>query len=245
MALTLAALLSFDARAASDVGAPQELHHRLDVSSPAHAHDVVLTLDACSGAYDRELIATLVRLRVPATIFVTRRWLDRNPEAVRELLAMPDLFEFENHGDAHVPAVIGRSVYGLHGAPDGAAVEREVSGGAQAVARATGHQPAWYRGAGAAYDRQSQASIAHLGYRIAGFSLNADGGATLGVSSVAARLRLAAPGDIVIAHMNKPTSGTARGLAAALPGLLAQGVNFVKLSQAAAVVPERGAKTMR
>jgi len=235
--VSLAAMLPAGACAAPDAEAPQELHQRLDVSSAAHARDVALTLDACGGAYDRDIVTTLVRLRVPATLFVTRRWLARNPEAVRELLAHPDLFEWGNHGGAHVPAVVGRSLYGMKGAPDVAGVEREVEGGAQALARSTGTQPRWYRGAGAAYDRQGRQAITRLGLRIAGFSLNADGGATLGAAAVAGRLRRAAPGDIVIAHMNKPASGTAEGLAAALPELLGRGLRFVTLSQAAGVLP--------
>ena len=229
---TLAAPL---ARAAP--AGPQELHHRLDTSAPGHAQDVALTLDACGGAYDQALINTLVRLRVPATLFVTRRWLDANPAALRQLLAHPDLFELENHGAAHVPAVVGRSVYGLKGPADVAGVEHEVADGAQAVARAAGRPPQWFRGAGAAYDTPGQQAVQRLGYRIAGFSVNADGGATLPAASVAGRLRSVAPGQIIIAHMNKPASGTARGLADALPGLLARGVRFVKLSDAAAVLP--------
>jgi peptidoglycan/xylan/chitin deacetylase (PgdA/CDA1 family) len=47
---------------------PIELHHRL---SPPTA--VALTLDACSGAVDQRLIELLVQLRVPATLFVTKR----------------------------------------------------------------------------------------------------------------------------------------------------------------------------
>lgn len=238
----LALLAANPASAASDGALPRELRHRLDVSAAAHARDIALTFDACGGAYDSRLIATLVRLRVPATLFVTRRWLDRNPAAVRELLAHPTLFEFEDHGAAHVPAVIGRNLYGMKGAPDVAALEREVSGGALAILNASGRQPTWYRGAGAAYDRASEAAIGRLGYRIAGFSVNADGGATLGAAEVARRLRRAAPGDIVIAHMNKPASGTAAGLAAALPELQQRGVTFVKLSQAAGVLPVSDAK---
>jgi peptidoglycan/xylan/chitin deacetylase (PgdA/CDA1 family) len=217
--------------------APREPHHRLDTSSPAHARDVALTLDACGGAYDRDLIATLVRLQVPATIFVTRRWLDANPAALRELLAHPALFEMENHGSAHVPAVVGGSVYGMPGARDAAGVEREVEGGAQAIARAAGRAPAWYRGAGAVYGEQGEQTIARLGYRIAGFSLNADDGGTLGAASVSRRLREVRPGDIIIAHLNRPTSGTAEGLAATLPELLARDLRFVTLSQSAGVQP--------
>jgi peptidoglycan/xylan/chitin deacetylase (PgdA/CDA1 family) len=217
--------------------APYELHHRLDTSGAGHARDVALTLDACGGAYDRDLIATLVRLQVPATIFVTRRWLDANPAAVRELLAHPTLFEIQNHGSAHVPAVVGGSVYGMPGARDAAAVEKEVVAGAQAIVRASGRAPAWYRGAGAVYDEQGEQTIARLGYRIAGFSLNADDGGTLGAASVARRLRQVRPGDIVIAHLNRPGSGTAAGLAVALPELLARDLKFVLLSQAAGVQP--------
>jgi peptidoglycan/xylan/chitin deacetylase (PgdA/CDA1 family) len=216
---------------------PQELHQRLDTSSPAHAQDVALTLDACGGVYDRDLIATLVRLQVPATVFVTRRWLDANPAAVRELLAHSTLFEIQNHGDAHVPAVVGSYVYGMPGARDAAAIEKEIEGGAQAIVRAIGRAPAWYRGAGAVYDAQGQRAIARLGYRIAGFTLNADDGATLGAAAVAQRLRQMRPGDIVIAHLNRPASGTAEGLAAALPELLARNLKFVTLSQAAGVQP--------
>jgi len=237
----LALLLPCGAAAAS----PHEPRQRLDTSDLAHARDVALTLDACGGAYDRDVITTLVRLKVPATIFVTGRWLGANPVATRELLAHPELFEIENHGSTHVPAVVGGSVFGLRGPHDVAGVEKEVIGGAQAISRAASQQPTWYRGAGAAYDAQGERCIARLGYLIAGFSLNADDGATLGAAAVARRLRRMQPGDIVIAHMNKPASGTAEGFAAALPELLARNFRFVKLSQAAGVQPVNSGRPTR
>jgi peptidoglycan/xylan/chitin deacetylase (PgdA/CDA1 family) len=223
--------------AKAEARAPQELHQRLDTSSPAHAQDVALTLDACGGGYDRDVIAMLVRLQVPATIFVTRRWLDANPAAAQELLAHPALFDLQNHGAAHVPAVVGGEVYGMPGARDATAIEKEVDGGAQAVARITGRATTWYRGAGAVYDPSGMQAIARRGHRIAGFSLNADDGGTLGAAAVARRLQQARPGDIVIAHLNRPAAGTAEGLAAALPELLARNLKFVTLSQAAGVQP--------
>lgn len=42
--------------------------------------------------------------------------------------------------------------------------------------------------------------------------------------------------------MNRPASGTARGLAAALPDLVGRGLTFVKLSQTAGVAPARDGK---
>ncbi len=214
---------------------PIELHHRL---SPPNA--VALTLDACSGAVDQRLIDLLVELRVPATLFVTKRWLDRNPDAVRQIQQHSDLFEFENHGAHHVPAVVGpasQRLFGMKVQPDEEALRAEVTGGAEAVRAATGRAPRYFRGAGAAYDSAGQHAVQALGYRIAGFSVNADAGATYPATVVAARLRAVKPGDVVLAHMNHPGSGTAEGFARALPELLQRGVVFVKLSQSMLVQP--------
>ena len=62
---------------------PVEPHQRLDTRDPAHAQDIPLTLDACSGAFDAALVDTLVQRRIPATLFVTARWLARNPDYFR------------------------------------------------------------------------------------------------------------------------------------------------------------------
>ncbi len=232
LALTALCIAVGTARAAGpDV--PVELHHRLQRSDAAQAQDVAITLDACGGAYDARLVALLVERRVPATIFITKRWLDRNPVAVRELRAHTELFELQNHGMAHVPAVVGstRRLYGMAGEPDVAHLETEVTVAGDAIRQVTGQTPTYFRGAGAAYDAVAVKTIEGLGYRIAGFSVNADAGATLPATAVAARLRGVKPGDVVIAHMNKPTSGTAAGFAATLPELQQRGYRFVTLSQ--------------
>ncbi len=211
-----------------------ELHDRLLQTADEKTPKVALTLDACSGAFDADLIATLVLLRIPATVFVTKKWLDRNPAGTAALLAHPELFELQDHGSAHVPAVIGagRRVYGIAGEPDVAHLEAEVSGGAQAIQALTGRAPTYYRGATAVYDAQAMRTIQAMGYRIAGFSLNADAGATLPQAAIVSRLRAVQPGDVVIAHLNKPRGATAEALAAVLPELQARGYRFVTLSQA-------------
>lgn len=215
---------------------PVEPHHRLDTRPPGHAQDIALTLDACSGAFDAALIDTLVAQRIPATLFITARWLAGNSAALKRLQAHPDLFEFQNHGERHLPAVVGQRLYGMPGLPDQAAVAREVRGGAEAIARATGATTTWFRGAGAAYDGASLATIAQLNHRVAGFSLNGDGGARLPAAAVQRALLKARPGDIILAHMNHPEGGTAEGLAAALPELQRRGLRFVTFGRAAGVV---------
>lgn len=206
----------------------RELHHRLTASNPPR---VALTLDACSGAADTALLGFLVRERIPASVFVTARWLAANRQAVALLRVHPDLFAFENHGEHHVPAVIGAglSVYGLPGAADLDALRREVLEGARAVQAAAGIAPRWYRAATARYDAAALQELARLGVRVAGFSLNADGGGTLAATQVAARVARAQDGDVILAHLNRPGAGTRAGLEQALPVLRQRGFTFVRL----------------
>jgi peptidoglycan/xylan/chitin deacetylase (PgdA/CDA1 family) len=202
--------------------------------TPSAAPVAAITLDACGGGFDADLISLLVARRVPATIFVTKKWLDHNPVGTAKLLAHPDLFELEDHGAQHVPAVIGpgRRVYGITGQPDAAHLRDEISGAAKAIERLTGHAPHYFRGATAVYDAQSLKVITDMGYEVAGFSVNADGGATLPQAAIVKRLQAVQGGDVILAHMNKPAGYTAEAFAVALPGLLARGIRFVKLSQA-------------
>ena len=227
--LTLIFTLMLSVPASATPGWGIELHDRLAPASGSNA--IAITLDACGGAFDAELVGTLVKLKVPATVFVTKKWLDRNPAGTAILLAHPDLFELEDHGTAHIPAVIGagRRVYGLAAEPDVAHLDAEVLGAAQAIRSLTGIAPRFFRGATAIYDHASIERIQSMGYIVAGFSVNADAGATLPRNAIVARLRAIRPGDIVIAHVNKPGGATAEAFAATLPELLARGYRFVTL----------------
>ena len=209
---------------------PIEIHDRLIAVAP-FAKNVALTLDACSGKFDIDLIDFLIRNRVPATIFATKKWLDHNPLGVSVIKAHLDLFDVEDHGENHIPAVIGagRKVYGIPGEPDLIHLRREVTEGARAITEMIGVPPHWYRGATAEYDPQAITEIKAIGYKIAGFSLNADAGATLSKRAIEDRLKHVKNGDVIIAHMNKPASDTAEGLSSGLIQLLKNGFIFVRL----------------
>jgi peptidoglycan/xylan/chitin deacetylase (PgdA/CDA1 family) len=229
-------ILLLSAPAAFAVPRPVELHQRLSLPAEGQGGPQVkvaaLTLDACGGGFDEDLIRFLIERRIAATIFATKRWIDRNPRGVSLLTAHPALFQIEDHGAEHVPAVIGagRRVYGILGEPDVAHLEREIIEGARAIERVNGSAPRWYRGATAVYDAAAIDVIKSLGYRIAGFSVNADAGATLRRGAIVARLKSARSGEIIIAHMNKPASDTAEGLAEGLTWMIAQGFRFVTLN---------------
>lgn len=211
---------------------PIEIHDQLVAQEDAPKR-VALTLDACSGKFDDDLIQFLINKRIPATIFATKKWLDRNPSGIAVIKAHLDLFDVEDHGEKHIPSVIGsgRKVYGIPGEPDIIHLRREVTEGARAIEATIGVAPHWYRGATAEYDPQAIAEINKLGYEIAGFSVNADSGATLKKLAIEERLKHVKGGDVIIAHMNKPASDSAEGLSVALTHLLNKGFVFVRLDQ--------------
>jgi peptidoglycan/xylan/chitin deacetylase (PgdA/CDA1 family) len=226
MVLTLLSLPVYGAEKAVEV------HDRL-AADPVPEKRLALTLDACTGKFDYDLIEFLIVNRIPATIFATKKWLEENPFGVSIIKAHLSLFDVENHGENHIPAVIGkgRKVYGIPGEPDVIHLRKEVIEGARAIEEVIGIMPRWYRGATAEYDPQAIAEIERMGYKIAGFSVNADVGATLSKVAIEERLKRVKAGDVIIAHMNRPASDTAEGLAASLKYLQAKGFVFVRLDR--------------
>jgi peptidoglycan/xylan/chitin deacetylase (PgdA/CDA1 family) len=244
MKSVLVILLAIASLSAQAEQLPVEIHDQL-AAQPETSKKIALTLDACGGKYDSDLIEFLIKNKIPATIFATKKWLNRNPQGLSVIKAHLDLFDVEDHGEKHIPAVIGknRTVYGIPGEPDVVHLRREVVEGAHAVEKATGVAPHWYRGATGEYDPQAIKEIDKLGYKIAGFSVNADNGATLKKPTIEKRLKRVKAGDVIIAHMNKPESDSAEGLAVGLAYLLKAGFVFVRLDQVdLKQIPEKSGK---
>ena len=198
---------------------------------------VALTLDACSGACDYKILEALIASSVPATLFLTARWIRSNPDGLRIILDHPDLFAIGNHGAQHVAAVLGTSsIFGVRTAGDLEAITSEVLEGADAIKRTTGREPKWYRGATALYSPSAVPLIQSLGFSIAGFSLNADEGASLPASTVTERMKRARHGDVIIAHMNQPHRPSGAGVIAGIRTLLDERVRFTKLENATPVL---------
>ena len=200
---------------------------------------VALTLDACSGKVDLRILDVLVRERIAATIFVTARWIRHNAEALTVLRAHPDLFEIEDHGRDHLAAIDRPlAVYGVSSAGSPEALAMEVSGGADAMATEGFDRPRWFRGATAKYSPSAITLIEAMGYRIAGYSLNGDGGSLLGARETARRIASARDGDVIIAHINQPTHPAGSGVADGILALRKRGFAFVLLRDAAEPVQE-------
>ena len=216
---------------ASQASAAALLEPRLHLKPSGEARPrVALTLDACGGATDARILSTLVDNNIPATIFVTGMWLKRNAAAFAIMKAHPELFELENHGARHIPAVdTPHKIYGLKSAGSVEAVQAEVEAGALALTERGGPAPKWFRGATAQYSPTSIALIRQMGFRIAGYSVNGDGGSLLGARETERRVSAAKDGDVIIAHINQPTHAAGGGLVKGLLALKAKGYDFVRL----------------
>ncbi|MFA5087493.1 MAG: polysaccharide deacetylase family protein [Candidatus Omnitrophota bacterium] len=206
------------------------IKRRLDSSDKVLA----LTLDACgsrSDGYDATLIDFLIKENIPATLFITGRWINKNPGVFKQLARQP-LFEIENHGLNHKPcSVSGKSVYGIRGTRSANEVVDEVERNARKIERLTGRKPHFYRSGTAYYDEIGLRIVQALGYQAVGFSVLGDKGATYSKEEIKKALAHVRSGDIIICHMNHPERETAEGLMAVLPQLRQMGFRFVKLSE--------------
>jgi peptidoglycan/xylan/chitin deacetylase (PgdA/CDA1 family) len=196
---------------------------------------LALTFDACGGpkglAYDDKLIKYLETEKISATLFISGRWMDANPEIFKTLSKNP-LFEIENHGLNHKPcSAIGRSVYGIEGTKSVGEIYDEIELNALKIQTLTGCKPKYYR-PGTSYCDEICVEIANaLGYQVVNFSILGDAGATYSKRRVKEALLKALPSSIILLHMNHPESETAEGVIEAIPELKKRGFRFVKLSE--------------
>lgn len=196
---------------------------------------LALTFDACGGPhgddFDKELIAFLEREKIPATLFVSGKWIDANLETLKQLSKNP-LFEIENHGLNHRPcSVDGESEYGIKGTPDVPDAFDEIEANARKIKAITGRRPVFYRSA-TAYTDESCAKIARcLHTTIISFDvLSGDAIPFSPVKTIVNNvLTTVKPGAIIIMHFNRPKWNTYEALKVIVPELKKQGYSFAQL----------------
>jgi len=195
---------------------------------------LALTFDACGGPkgsnYDEKLIRYLEEEKIPATLFVSGKWIDAHPEIIKKLSKDP-LFEIENHGLNHKPcSAIGRSAHGIKGTKNIREIHDEIELNALKILNLTGRKTKYYR-PGTAYSDEICVEISNaLGYEVVNFSVRGDAGATYSKKQVKEALLSSAPASIVLMHMNHPEGQTAEGVMGAIPELRRRGFRFVKVS---------------
>lgn len=197
---------------------------------------IAFTFDACGGekgtGLDKELIEFLRQEKVPATLFVTGKWIDGHFTDFLNLTRDP-LFEIENHGINHKPCSInGESEYGIHGTANAAEAYDEIEANARKIEAITGHRPRFYRSATAFID-EAYARLAHeLGIQAISFQvLSGDAVPRTQVSVIEENVvRNVRPGAIVIMHLNHPEWNTCEAMRLIVPRLRKAGYRFVNLN---------------
>jgi peptidoglycan/xylan/chitin deacetylase (PgdA/CDA1 family) len=169
--------------------------------------EIALTLDACDGHYDRDLIAFLVREQIPATLFISGIWLETHSETVIELADNP-LFEIANHGLQHQPcSVTEQNVEGFDATNGLRNAIDEISENAKRIKELTGIQTRFYRSGTAHYDEVCTGVAEMLGMQVAGYQLIGDGGAEFTSDEVYESMLRVEPGSIIQLHMRiSPTA---------------------------------------
>lgn len=198
---------------------------------------IAFTFDACGGprgdGYNKNLIDLLRKEKVPATLFITGRWIDENFETFLNL-SRDTLFEIENHGLNHKPCSIdGESEYGIHGTADVADAFDEIEANARKIEALSKHYPHFYRSATAFIDEACARMAAQLGITAISFQVLSGDAVpfTPAVEIEENVLKNVAPGAIIIMHMNHPEWYTYEAMLKIIPELRKQGYKFARLNQ--------------
>jgi peptidoglycan/xylan/chitin deacetylase (PgdA/CDA1 family) len=194
-----------------------------------------LTFDACGGkngkGYDKELIDFLRSEKIPATLFISGKWIDENFDIFLNL-SRDTLFEIENHGLNHRPcSVNGESAYGIRGTSTVEEAFDEIEANALKIKAITGYYPRFYRSATAYIDETSVKIAAELGIKVVSYQVLSGDAVAFNPASVIEQnvLKNIIPGAIVIMHLNHPEWNTCEAMKKIVPKLREEGYTFVKL----------------
>jgi peptidoglycan/xylan/chitin deacetylase (PgdA/CDA1 family) len=201
--------LTFDADMTADEGPRAEAGERFD---------------------NPQLIATLRRLKVPATVFMTGRWAEEYPRQARSIGRDP-LFEVANHSYSHY-AFTG-SCYGLPTLSVGR-LRPDVERAYTALRRAgVPNAMPYFRFPGGCYDRQALKALAPTGATAVQWDVVSGDAFATDADAVARQvLDGVRPGSVVVMHCTRSAAPvTERALRTIVPELRAKGFRFVKVSQ--------------
>jgi len=193
---------------------------------PRDSRAVALTFDACptghADEFDEEVIEALKKEQVPATLFFSGRWVERNPDKAKELADLP-LFEIANHAYWH-PHMLEK---------DDARVLRELKNTQAIIRKITGRKPKYWRPPYGEVDERvaglaKKTGLATIQYDIA----SGDPDPGLSAARIArVVVRDAQGGSIIVFHMNRNGVHTAEALPMVIEGLRKKGFELVTVGE--------------
>jgi peptidoglycan/xylan/chitin deacetylase (PgdA/CDA1 family) len=185
---------------------------------------VALTFDACAtkrqnNGFDREIFAILQREQVPATVFMSGRWIETHPKEARELADEP-LIEIGNHSWDHPQfSRLSRR----HARAEIEDTERAIAGLGR---KSVGFRPPFGDWAGWLLHETTKLPVV-LWDVVSGDA----GGHVPAPGIIDVVTRSARPGSIVIFHINGRGPHTKEALPEIIRQLRARGLRFVRVSE--------------
>jgi peptidoglycan/xylan/chitin deacetylase (PgdA/CDA1 family) len=175
------------------------------------------------------IIEMLEREQIPATFFLTGKWVERYPDLTRRLAANPR-FELANHTYGHL--AFTPNCYNLPRLPS-AAMTEDVAKTFVLIERYGGRQTRYFRFPGLCHDGAALAALAPLGLTVVdGDVISGDPFATAWQPIVRAVLSKVQPGSVVILHVTEANAPmTDEALPHILAGLRERGLSPATLSE--------------
>lgn len=177
--------------------APVNSRAQVITSGPSACPTIALTFDLCpvrNGAgYDKALIDYLIEHNIPATFFMSGRWIAKHDPEVEQLLGIA-FFEVGTHGEvhAHLP---------MHTADE---QRTEILGPVKLLSEHYAHDAVLFRPPFGEYNDVTVDVVKTLGLRLIQWNIESgDPDPLLSAEQIVARInRRAKAGSIVVLHAN-------------------------------------------
>ncbi len=188
---------------------------------------VALTFDACAtlhqaNGFDQQVFDILARGHIPATFYLSGRWVETHPQADKEIAAAPWI-ELGNHTYSHPRLTLLR--------PD--RLERQIRLTDEILEKRFGRRPLSLRPPAGAWDERvvRAANREHLAVILWSVVSGDAGGHVPTARMDRDVLAEARPGSIIIFHINERAPFTKDALPTIIAGLRKKGFRFVTVSQ--------------
>lgn len=166
-------------------------------SGPPSCPGIALTFDLCpvkkSPGYDQALVDYLIQHQIPATFFMSGKWIAKHDAEVEHLLGI-EYFEIGTHGEvhAHLP---------MHNAEE---QQKEIHAPVRLLSEHYAHDATLFRPPYGEYNDTTLDVVKLLGLRFIQWSIESgDPDPTLTADQILARIeKRAKPGSIVVLHAN-------------------------------------------
>ncbi|WHZ23351.1 MAG: Polysaccharide deacetylase [Nitrospira sp.] len=193
---------------------PRQTVAQVIKTGPASCPAVALTYDLCpvrsAPGFDAELIDFLIAKKIPATFFMSGRWMARHGAEVKKLLAVP-FFEVGTHGEVHAHLPL----------QEVEEQRREIMGPVKALRSTYGRATTLFRPPYGEYDDRTVDTVNALGLQFVLWNIESgDPDPTLSAEAIQARIRKRLkPGSVIVLHANgkgKHTRAVTEALAVTL-----------------------------